>query len=60
MCDQTVAEKQRLQDTADQTSKRLVRAGKLTSGLADEADRWSASATSLSVHVDISTTSSGA
>ena len=39
-CDATVAEKQRLQDMADTTSKRLVRAGKLTSGLADEAVRW--------------------
>ena len=46
-CDATVAEKQRLQDTADQTSKRLVRAGKLTSGLADESVRWAATVEDL-------------
>lgn len=41
-CDETVAEKQRLNDEADQTKNRLVRAGKLTSGLADEHVRWKA------------------
>ena len=46
-CDATVAEKQRLQDAADTTSKRLVRAGKLTSGLADEAVRWNSTVTVL-------------
>jgi len=36
----TVAEKTRLQDMSDQTAGRLVRAGQLTSGLADEGVRW--------------------
>jgi len=39
-CDKCVNEKQELQDMADTTAKRLVRAGKLTSGLADEAVSW--------------------
>ena len=46
-CDATVAEKQRLQDMADTTSKRLVRAGKLTTGLADESVRWRATVATL-------------
>ena len=46
-CDATVAEKQRLQDAADTTSKRLVRAGKLTSGLADESVRWASTVNEL-------------
>lgn len=46
-CDFTVAEKQRLQDAADTTSKRLARAGKLTSGLADESVRWASTVETL-------------
>ena len=46
--DKTIAEKQRLQDMADTTSKRLVRAGKLTSGLADESVRWAATVEEMS------------
>jgi len=38
-CNATVGEKQNLQDTVDTTAKRLVCAGKLTSGLAEEAVR---------------------
>ena len=41
-CDKTVAEKQQLQEAADTTAKRLSRAGKLTTGLADESVRWNA------------------
>jgi dynein heavy chain len=41
-CDDTVAEKKRLADEAEITKDRLVRAGKLTSGLADEHVRWKA------------------
>eukprot|EP00966_Prymnesium_polylepis_P177035 4100056-Prymnesium_polylepis.1 len=48
-CDATVAEKQRLQDAADTTAKRLNRAGKLTSGLADEAVRWAETVASLQI-----------
>jgi dynein heavy chain len=39
-CDRCVAESKPLQDTADTTAKRLIRAGKLTSGLAEESVRW--------------------
>ncbi|KAL3899976.1 MAG: hypothetical protein SGPRY_012546 [Prymnesium sp.] len=48
-CDRTVAEKQRLQEAADTTDKRLKRAGKLTSGLADEAVRWAETVAGLKV-----------
>lgn len=48
-CDMTVAEKQRLQEAADTTAKRLTRAGKLTSGLADEAVRWNESVAGLQI-----------
>jgi dynein heavy chain len=41
-CDETVAEKQNLTDQAELTKNRLVRAGKLTIGLADEHVRWKA------------------
>jgi dynein heavy chain len=40
MCDQTLAEKERLAYETDLTKKRLVRADKLTSGLAGEQVRW--------------------
>jgi hypothetical protein len=40
MCDQTLAEKERLAYETDLTKKRLVRADKLTNGLADEQVRW--------------------
>merc|ERR1719424_2412453 len=46
-CKAAVDEKQRLQDAADTTSERFVRAGKLTSGLADEAVRWRATVATL-------------
>jgi len=39
-CDETVAEKTRLQNESDTTAKRLVRAEKLTSGLNSEGERW--------------------
>ena len=42
-CDRTVAEKERLAHEAQLTKNRLTRAGKLTSGLADEQVRWKAS-----------------
>jgi len=48
-CDRTVAEKQRLQEAAETTDKRLKRAGKLTSGLADEAVRWAETVAGLKV-----------
>jgi len=48
-CDATVAEKTRLQDAADTTAKRLVRAGKLTGGLADEGVRWNETVATLLV-----------
>ena len=40
VCDETMAEKQRLQNESDQTAERLVNAEKLTSGLASEGVRW--------------------
>lgn len=39
-CDETVAEKVRLETELEITKQRLVRAEKLTSGLADEGVRW--------------------
>ena len=48
-CDEAVAEKQRLEEAADTTSKRLVRAGKLTGGLADEGVRWTATVGELNI-----------
>jgi dynein heavy chain len=39
-CDDTLAEKNRLQQESDTTAKRLVRAEKLTSGLNSEGERW--------------------
>ena len=45
--DETVAEKQRLADSAATTQKRLVRAGKLTTGLAAEQVRWVATVAEL-------------
>ena len=46
-CDTTLAEKNRRQEAADTTARRLRTADKLTAGLADEATRWSATAQSL-------------
>jgi len=40
LCDETVAEKNRLQFESDQTAARLVRAEKLTNGLNSEGVRW--------------------
>jgi len=47
-CDDTVAEKQRLQSESDTTAKRLIRAEKLTSGLNSEGQRWKSNIVSLS------------
>ena len=44
-----VTELKGLQDAADTTAKRLVRAGKLTGGLADEGVRWTATVAELEV-----------
>lgn len=46
-CAGTLAEKKRLADEAETTANRLVRAEKLTSGLASEGVRWLASLESL-------------
>ena len=46
-CAITLQEKKRLADEADTTAKRLVRAEKLTSGLASEGVRWLESLDSL-------------
>ena len=46
-CDDTVAEKTRLQAESDTTAKRLVRAEKLTSGLNSEGERWKKTIISL-------------
>lgn len=46
-CDETVAEKNRLQQESDTTAKRLVRAEKLTSGLNSEGERWKANIITL-------------
>eukprot|EP01035_Chromulina_nebulosa_P017366 gene17366-22914_t len=40
-CDDTLAEKNRLQQESDVTAARLIRAEKLTSGLSSEGERWS-------------------
>ena len=42
LCDDTVKQKNDLQNESDQTAKRLVRAEKLTSGLNSEGVRWKA------------------
>lgn len=44
-------EQRELNDQADLTRKRLERAGKLTSGLADEGVRWQATAETISVQL---------
>lgn len=46
-CTATLGEKKRLADEADTTANRLVRAEKLTSGLASEGVRWHESLESL-------------
>jgi dynein heavy chain len=46
-CDETLAEKNRLQAESDTTAKRLVRAEKLTHGLNSEGERWKSNITSL-------------
>ena len=46
-CDDTVAEKNRLQAESDTTAKRLVRAEKLTNGLNSEGERWKQNIISL-------------
>ena len=46
-CETMVAEKERLQEAADTTAKRLQRAGKLTGGLASEGVRWGESVAQL-------------
>ena len=51
-CDATMVEKQKLQDAADQTARRLLTADKLTSGLADESVRWTATAGDLRVELE--------
>ena len=46
-CDDTLAEKNRLQEESDRTAKRLVRAEKLTNGLNSEGERWKQNIVSL-------------
>lgn len=46
-CDDTLAEKNRLQTESDTTAKRLVRAEKLTNGLNSEGERWKNNIVSL-------------
>ena len=46
-CDETLDEKNRLQEESDRTAQRLVRAEKLTSGLSSEGERWKGNITSL-------------
>ena len=46
-CDETLAEKNRLQAESDTTAKRLVRAEKLTSGLNSEGERWKSTIAAL-------------
>ena len=46
-CDDTLSEKNRLQQESDTTAQRLVRAEKLTSGLNSEGERWKGNITSL-------------
>ena len=46
-CDDTLSEKNRLQQESDTTAKRLVRAEKLTNGLNSEGERWKANIISL-------------
>merc|ERR1740130_2085595 len=49
MCATMVSDLKGLQEAADTTAKRLVRAGKLTGGLADEGVRWTATVAELEV-----------
>ena len=49
MCATMVSDLKGLQEAADTTAKRLVRAGKLTGGLADEGVRWTATVAELDV-----------
>jgi dynein heavy chain len=48
-CDETLAEKNRLQQESDTTAKRLERAEKLTSGLSSEGERWKTSIEELAL-----------
>ena len=50
-CDATMVEKKKLQDAADTTARRLITADKLTSGLAEEAVRWTETAGTLKVQL---------
>lgn len=47
ICDETLADKNRLQEESETTAKRLVRAEKLTSGLNSEGERWRSNIVSL-------------
>ena len=47
LCNETVAEKDDLKNQSDLTANRLIRAEKLTSGLADEGVRWRESVVTL-------------
>merc|ERR1711871_1790712 len=49
---ETLAEKQRLQDEVQLTGNRLMRAEKLTVGLADEQVRWAESVKTLGASID--------
>ena len=51
-CDETVSEKRRLETELEITKQRLVRAEKLTSGLADEGVRWRRSVETLDAALD--------
>jgi dynein heavy chain len=51
-CDATVSEKNRLADESALTEARLIRANKLTSGLADEGVRWRESVSILTVQYE--------
>ena len=50
--EETLAEKQRLQDEVELTGNRLMRAEKLTVGLADEQVRWTESVDTLGTSID--------
>ena len=51
-CERTVAEKNRLMEESDLTKKRLVRAEKLTKGLAAEGIRWNEQAGEVAIQVE--------
>eukprot|EP00606_Chrysophyceae_sp_TOSAG23-5_P001616 GSChrysophyteH2.ASY1.ANO1.110.1 assembled CDS len=54
ICDETVAEKEKLQFESDQTAQRLIRAEKLTNGLNSEGVRWKAAIDTLAQeHTDL-------